>query len=399
MARRLKAFSCAALAFGFTVLPALAEEKSAWRLFVSDHAAPVVRTIDAETGKVLANFATKGPATLHRSESGRTVFAVQGKSNMISVISSGLSMGDHGDHGDLKIEAPSLLEAAFPGAKPSHFVDHHGDIALFFDGEGIARTISEKEVLAGSKTVREVKTAAPHHGVAVAFGSHVLVSEPNSEKPDELPVGIRVIDSAGAPVGDLHSCPDLHGEASSGNMLAIACAEGLLLVKAGGDAPSIELLPYGEGLPEGKSTTLVGGRGLQYFLGNYGPSAVVVIDPTAKDAFRLIELPARRVHFAVDPVRPKFAYVFTEDGRLHRIDILAGQIVGTLALTEPYSMDGHWSDPRPRIAVAGDSIIVSDPLKGLLHVVDAGSFAETGNIPVEGKPFNVVAIGGSGETH
>jgi zinc transport system substrate-binding protein len=62
-------------------------------------------------------------------------------------------------------------------------------------------------------------------------------------------------------------------------------------------------------------------------------------------------------------------------------------------------MDGHWSDPRPRIAVAGDAIIVSDPLKGVLHVVDAGSFAETGTIPVEGKPFNVVAIGGSGETH
>jgi zinc transport system substrate-binding protein len=399
MTRHLKTLSCAALAFGFIMPAALADEKTAWRLFVSDHAKPVVRAIDAETGKVLANFATKGPATLHRSESGRTVFAVQGKADMISVISSGVSMGDHGDHGDLKIEAPSLLETAFSGTKPSHFVDHHGDIALFFDGEGAARTISEKDVLAGSKATREVMTAAPHHGVAVAFGDHVLMTEPNSEKPDELPVGIRVIDSAGAPVGDVHSCPDLHGEASSGNILAIACAEGLLLVKAGDAAPSIELLPYGEGLPEGKSTTLVGGRGLQYFLGNYGPSAVVVIDPTAKDAFRLIELPARRVHFTVDPVRPKFAYVFTEDGKLHRVDVLAGGIVGTLSLTEPYSMDGHWSDPRPRIAVAGDSIIVSDPLKGVLRVVDAGSFAQAGSIPVEGKPFNVVAIGGSGETH
>jgi zinc transport system substrate-binding protein len=398
MTRLLETLSCAALAFGFAVLPATAEEKSAWRLFVSDHAEPVVRAIDAATGTVLANFATKGTATLHRSESGRTVFAVQSKSDMISVISSGVSMGDHGDHGDLKIEAPSLLEASFPGAKPSHFVDHHGDIALFFDGEGVARTVSEKDVLAGSQTVREVKTA-PHHGVAVAFGDHVLVTEPNSEKPDELPAGIRVIDSAGAPVGDVHSCPDLHGEASSGNILAIACAEGLLLVKGGDGAPSIELLPYGDGLPEGKSTTLVGGRGLQYFLGNYGPSAVVLIDPTAQDAFRLVELPARRVHFAVDPARPKFAYVFTEDGSLHRIDVLAGEIVGSLALTEPYSMDGHWSDPRPRIAIAGDSIVVSDPLKGLLHVVDAVGFAETGIIPVEGKPFNIVAVGGSGETH
>ena len=250
MPRRLKALSCAALALGFIIPPAIAEEKSAWRLFVSDHAAPVVRAIDAETGKVLANFATKGPATLHRSESGRTVFAVQGKSDMISVISSGLSMGDHGDHGDLKIEAPSLLEAAFSGAKPSHFVDHHGDIALFFDGEGIVRVISEKDVLAGSKAVREVKTAAPHHGVAVAFGNHVLVTEPNSEKPDELPVGIRVIDSAGAPVGDVHSCPDLHGEASSGNMLAIACAEGCCWSRPATTRPRSNCCPMAKACPK-----------------------------------------------------------------------------------------------------------------------------------------------------
>jgi hypothetical protein len=159
------------------------------------------------------------------------------------------------------------------------------------------------------------------------------------------------------------------------------------------------MLPYDERLPAGKSTTLVGGRGLQYFLGNYGPSAVVLIDPKSEDAFRLIELPTRRVHFAVDPVRAKFAYVFTEDGQLHRIDVVAGKIDASLKLTEPYSMDGHWSDPRPRIAVAGSRIVVSDPLKGVLHIVDAESFKQGDDIALEGKPFNLVAIGGSGETH
>jgi hypothetical protein len=388
-----------ALMIGLGTVPSFAEEKTAWRLFVSDHAEPLVHAIDIETGQKIGTFNVKAPASLYRSDSGRSVFAVQGKGDTVSVISSGISFGDHGDHGDIEVGAPRLLDVEFGGNKPSHFVDHEGDIALFFDGEGKARIIRETDLLKGEAAVREVTTAAPHHGVAVALGDHVLVSEPNLENPDELPVGIRAVDRSGASVGNIHDCPDLHGEASSGNLLAIACSAGLLVATANGEAPSIELLPYDDSLPEGKSTTLVGGRGLQYFLGNYGPSAVVLIDPQSEDAFRLIDLPTRRVHFAVDPVRARFAYVFTEDGQLHRIDVVAGKLDGSLKLTEPYSMDGHWSDPRPRVAVAGNRIVVSDPLKGVLHIVDAESFAQSDDIALEGKPFNLVAVGGTGETH
>jgi hypothetical protein len=128
-------------------------------------------------------------------------------------------------------------------------------------------------------------------------------------------------------------------------------------------------------------------------------SSVIMVRAPSEDAFRLIDLPTRRVHFAVDPVRARFAYVFTEDGELRRIDVVAGKLDGSLKLTEPYSMDGHWSDPRPRIAVAGGRIVVSDPLKGVLHIVDAESFTQSNDIALEGKPFNLVAVGGKGETH
>ncbi|RWK45359.1 MAG: metal-binding protein ZinT [Mesorhizobium sp.] len=328
------------------------------------------------------------------------MFAVQGDAGAVTAIASGISFDDHGDHGDIDVQAPKLTGTEIAGQKPSHLVEHDGEFAAFFDGEGVARIISEKAVLEGKSEFREVKTDAPQHGVAVAFGSHVLLSEPNKEKPDELPVGIRTVDRAGAQVGDIAQCPDLHGEASSGNILAFACATGLLVVKHGDSAPEIQHLPYADNLPDGKSTTLIGGRGLQYFLGNYGPDKVVLIDPTAEsDAFRLVELPTRRVHFAIDPVRPKFAYVFTEDGQLHQLDIVAGKIANSLKLTDPYSVDGHWNDPRPRIAVAGDNIVVTDPLAGKLHLVSAGSFTRTGEIAVEGKPFNIVAVGGSGKVH
>ena len=388
-----------AVGLGLASTTALAGDQTAWRLFVSDHEAPVVNVVDAVSGKQLDRIELRGPASLYRSASGRAVFAVQGSQNAVTAISTGISLDDHGDHGDIEVTDPKLTGFALTGDKPVHFVEHDGVFAAFFDGEGKARIFSEKAALQGKAEVREVNSGAPHHGVALAHGRHVLVSESNRQRPDELPIGIKVVDAAGATVGHMHACPDLHGEATSGNLTAFACATGILLVTKGEEGPQVRHLAYPERFPDGKATTLVGGRGLQYFLGNYGPDKIVLIDPAAMDPFRLIELPTRRVHFAVDPVRPRFAYVFTEDGRLHQVDVIAGSVTKSIALTDPYSMDGHWSDPRPRLAVAGERIVVTDPLKGVLHLVDAASFEDVGEVTVEGRPFNVVAVGGSGQTH
>ncbi len=60
-------------------------------------------------------------------------------------------------------------------------------------------------------------------------------------------------------------------------------------------------------------------------------------------------------------------------------------------------MDGHWRDPRPRLAVAGDYLAVTDPLKGLIRLVDTDSFEEERTIAVEGMPYTIVAVGGSGK--
>jgi hypothetical protein len=323
---------------------------------------------------------------------------VQRDADTISAIASGITLDDHGDHGDLTVTAPRQLEAEVTGDKPVHFVEHDGSIALFFDDEGVVRVVKESDWLAGMVVPRTIPTAAPHHGVAAPFGEFVLASRPNSEDPKALPVGIDVIGADGQPVGDLHACPDLHGEASSGDTLALACAAGLLLATPGASGPDITLLPYA-GLPEGKSTTLLGGVGLQYWLGNFGADKLVLVDPSAEKPFRLVDLPSRRVHFAIDPVAVKYAYIFTEDGDLHRLNAVSGEIDKTLSVTEPYSMDGEWSLPRPRIAVAGTEIAVTDPLNGLVHVVDAASFTLARDIPVAGAPYNIVAVGGSGASH
>jgi hypothetical protein len=378
--------------------PSLAGEAAHWRLFVADHGAPLVRAVDLEKGEAIASFDLKAPAVLQAGEDGRAVYALQRDGNLVSVIASGIRSEDHGDHAHLEVTEPRLLDAVLEGKKPVHFVAHDGRVTIFFDDEGTARIVEEARLLDGSVEPVTIATDAPHHGVAATFGNHVLVSVPHPEDPSKLPVGIRLLDGKSRQVGGVHSCPDLHGEASSGRVMAIACAEGLLIVEPGA-TPAIRLLPYPDTLPDGKVSTLRGGTSLSYFLGNFGPKAVVLIEPSSEEAFRHVPLPERRVDFAIDPAASERAYVFTEDGRLHRLDATTGGITGSLALTEPYSMDGHWSDPRPRIAIAGGQVIVTDPLKGLLRVVDPEAMQEVRRIDLGGRPFGIVAVGGTDHGH
>ncbi|WP_437614300.1 zinc metallochaperone AztD [Erwinia sp. V71] len=401
MKKPLFPLSLLALAIGPFAAPAFADngDVTAWRLFVADHDQPVVNVIDALDGDNIATFTVKGPATLHRSESGETVFAVQGSANTVSAIASGIAFHDHGDHGDIDIDPPRLLSTTFSGQKPGHFVERQGKVAQWFDKEKSAMLFTEQAVLKQKADTKVIDVVAAHHGVAVPFDHYAVVSIPNPEDASKRPVGARVVDESGKKVGEDVACPGLHGSAGSGSLYALACDKGLLLLTQQGKVPQITLLPYSASLPQGSASTLIGGKGLQYFIGNYGPDRIVLIDPAEKESFRLLQLPTRRVHFAVDPLRAKFAYVITEDGKLHQIDVLKGQITQSLKVTGPYSMDGHWNDPRPRIAVAGDKIVVTDPLNSRLHLIDALTFKESGTVAVAGKPFNIVAVGGSGQSH
>ena len=399
--------SSARVALLFTALatlpiPAVHAEDAAethWRLFVGDHAEPVVRALDVRDGSVAGTFRIDQTPALTASSSGETVFAVQGEAGKVAVIDTGFALDDHGEHRDIKVEAPSLLAVKLDGKTPAHVVDGGGTIAVFDDGTGEVTRFAEGDLAGSTFTPRKIAAAAPHHGLAAPMGRYFVVSVPDedAEKPRR---GLRVIDGDGKPVGETVACPGVHGQASSGRMFAFGCKDGVVLAEPGaaGEAPTLRHLSTAD-LGPGNVSTLKGGTAMRFFLGNYGPDAVVIIEPGAENPFRKVDLPARRVDFALDPAKPRNAFILTEDGHLHRLDVLTGKIEASAAVTEPYSIDGHWRDPRPRLAVAGDRLAVTDPRKGLVRLVALDTLKEDRTIAVEGMPYTIVAVGGSGATH
>ena len=374
------------------------------RVFVADHAQPTISAFDLSNPAKRWTFQTVGQAKLHVVADGTVIAAVQSDLDHVHFLSSGVIISSHGEHADIAISNPAVFDTTLSGARPFHVVDHGGETSINLDKDGRAVLLSNRELREGRLQATEFPQSRPHHGFATPFGNLVLGSVP-SDAPvegDAAPerLGLRAFDRSGARVGKLATCSGIHGEAFSGAFLAAGCAEGVLTVTEGPDRDVLyRMLPYPADFPEGTTGTLLGSKAMQVFLGNHGPDGIVVIDPVDEPAMRRVALPFRRVDFVLDPARPATAYVLTEDGTLHRLDLLSAEIKQSARVTEPYSMDGHWNDPRPRLAVGGDEIAMTDPRAGLVRLISVETLAETARVEVGGTPYNLVAVSGDGLTH
>jgi len=392
----------AAAAFAASGVARADDEKTVWRLFVADQATPTVTAIDLGTD-ARWTFELTGPSRLYPTPSGEAVIAVQSDHDAVHVLKSGVKVSAHDGHADIDVTAPSRIDGVIEGPRPFHLVAHDDVVAINFDRGGYVTLLDGHDVLDGDFDGAKFEQNRAHHGFAVPMGG-AMVSSVASDEPtedDALPkrVGIRAYGKDGSPLGEMAVCTDLHGEAFSGHTLVAGCKEGVVAAREAEGGVEFTMLPYPEDFPEGHTGTLLGARSIEMFLGNYGRDSVVIIDPSEAPYFTRVELPFRRVDFVLDPARPQHAFILTEDGTLHRLNMLSAEIEASATVTEPYSMDGHWRDPRPRLAMAGESVVLTDPRASLVRVVDAASLTETGTVPVDGLPYNIAVIGGGGLTH
>lgn len=168
--RRLALTLATFVALPVTAVMAEGEADTHWRLFVGDHADGMVRAHDAATGASAGTFRIEETPALTASDSGRTVFAVQGGAGKVAVIATGLTIEDHGEHSDLKVEPARLLPTVLSGKTPAHVIEGSGKIALFDDGTGDVTLVKESALLAGEMQPEILKPGAAHHGLAAPMG-------------------------------------------------------------------------------------------------------------------------------------------------------------------------------------------------------------------------------------
>jgi hypothetical protein len=362
------------------------------RAVVTDHARGGVSVVDLLTGQVISRFETASPGGLRHGAGPGQVSVTQGQAGRVDVVDLGIVVQSHGDHGDLKLSDPHHLPRVAEGPRPSHVLGGDGRLASFFDGEGSIAVVGE-----GSPA--SLRANVPHHGLAYPFraaaGPRLMVS--HAAAAGERPGGVVLLDEEGKEVARNSDCPMLHGEGISGRVIGLGCSDGVLLVNT--RTQVFHKVAYPAGTESGRMVrNLIGGTDFHLFVGDFGPDAVTILDPDT-NRFTVVELPARRVAFSMDPMQSQIMFALTEDGQMHRIDTFSGKIVASAPAVQRYSLAGGSAVARPRIAAAGGVIAVTDPARSRLLVLDAATLAPKHEIAIEGTPLNVLAIAASGERH
>ena len=387
--------SAAATSLLIAMSAAQADEQ-VWRFFVGDHEKAQITVVEAGKDPIVWDQLTQ-PARLAKNEDGQYVFAVQRDNGRVDFARSGFFTEDHGDHSDLKVTDPEWQGLFVTGAKPTHFVIHGHEVAAFMDGTGsVAKIDLEKAV--DAYPLSYSVSAKAHHGVAVPLHGKLLITAPTIDSESSLPDHVQALDAENKQIGDLHECKGLHGEAASQSKIAFACVDGIRVFDEN-DLSTSQFFAYPEALGEGRSGRLDGGKTLQYFAGNFGKDKMIFIDVEGEGSFVQLQFDAPLVSGYFDPVNSGQGFAHTADGKLHKIDTLSATIVASAQVTEPVDMEAPWYSARPNFTFAGDKVALVEPNKSVLKLISKSDLSIAEEIAVEGKPYQIVAIGGELSDH
>ncbi len=354
------------------------------RLLMTDLGASTASVLDLTTGDVLGTFSTPGVAgSAYASPSGRYGVIVHRDENRVSVVHSGLSLEDHGDHADLVQGSPYILNTLNVGREPTHYWAHGDDIAIFNDADGTVAVLDER-TFGLSLEYTEIKTAQPDHGAAVVLGDTVLAGYYELGRVDAYSWG-------GELVGTLEGCPGLHGEATLGDTAAFGCEDGVLLVQVrDGEITSAKLENPAGTAEDVHIGTLTAHDEAGIFVGNFG-EALAWIDPEA-ETLKIVELDATPLRFAFDH-EGEHVVALTADGLFHVLEADSGELHGSVRVMEPLDVSGGYgSYDAPSLAVGEGAVYIGLPGQQQIVEVHPEETEVARRMEVPGTPSSIAVL-------
>lgn len=349
------------------------------RLLVAEADGATLLVLDLATGAELARFGTPGPGSVYQVPDPHIAFVLHRDDDRVTVVHSGLTAVDHGDHKDLVEGLPYVLQTLNVGAAPTHFFAMGDDVAIFNEGYGTVAWL-DRRLLGISLDYVAIDGREPDHGAVAVVGDHAFVGYLRTGLVD-------VVDRSGATVATFEDCPDLLGQASWSTGAAFGCSDGVLLVEARGDGTFAgHKIANPDGSAEGvRVGTVVSDEGSAVLVGNFG-DGIVWIDPTAR-SLTPTSLPA-------SPLEMRFAeagevlIVLTADGVLHALDPDSGAVLRSVAVVDALESGA----PRPTMTVLGEHVYVADPPQAEIVEVHVDAFEVERRLSVPFVPGGLAGL-------
>lgn len=400
------------------------EHEAHGRLLVLNATSPEALVYDLEENTLLDSFALPyTPSAVHPSSGYRYAALVDRTGDTVGFIDGGLWQEDHGDHLHDYEEAPLLSNYILSGSRPTHVVNHDGQLAIFYDGDAGTGTPASVQVITDEDITNENATppslaySVNMHGVAEPRGEHLVATvrrddaettSNNPVLPDQVAVYHWHDDGYEQEQVLAEPCPDLHGAAQNETYIAFGCSDGVLLAHAHDDAWEAHKVANSEDLAEGlRIGSLYGHEHSEQFIGlasAHGGSEIqwFSINPAEGEMMLIDWQPVENA----TPVARGFAFAGEQ------FVILDNQ--GYLTVLEPHEHDGHthWeysarlditeadvanmpgdASFSMTLAQNGHTAYVADPIAQHILIVDLDQQELIGDIELNYTPASITWLG------
>ncbi|MBO1031475.1 hypothetical protein IPV09_09015 [Tessaracoccus sp. SD287] len=337
-----------------------------------------VMVVDATTMKLISDLPQQGFLRLRPTGNARFTM-VDADGSALKVLDLGSWTQAHGDHGDSKVTTPGFTATTLAMKKTGHVSPHGGLTAVFDDGDGSIEVYESQHLGEPNPTPVRTLTVPAHHGNAIPLADGKLLHT-IAQGPD--PVGIRLVDAAGATLAESSECPGTHGATVAKDAVVIGCEDGVLLVK--GDT----ITKVKAAADFARLGNLFGSSESPWVLADYKlsadakPTEVAIIN-TVEGTINLVKMPTAYTFRGLAFTAEGQALVLTNDGQLHIIEPDHGHIETSIKVVEPFTEPTDWKQPRPTIHTQGHWVYVTDPATKKVHGIElsVGEVKVSGTLP------------------
>jgi hypothetical protein len=383
------------------------------RLVISSANTAEVAVINLKDGSEIERISLNNAASgVYSSPQHRFALVAQRDQGEVQIIDGGLYQEDHGDHLHPYEKDPSLIAKTFNGAKPTHYREHEGQAAFFFDGDSEQALLSkviafnDEAILHNEERSLELDNAM--HGVAEPRDEYLLATYRPAEAVSVLPdqVELYKFNTASASY-DLvekfdENCPGLHGAFSTEEASVFGCSDGILMITQVGETFTASKIANPDSMAEGERIGSFSGHADGHIIAGWASGKLYQLDIDAASLTLVDWTQGEQVEYSTAKMddEGEVLLVLDNTGTVHLLDAENNFArLDTIKVIEGMpELTGH-----SRVAIAtnyaNEEAYFVDSVAQKIVVIDVEERHLEGSIDLTFTPKALAWVGIAGEGH